>query len=612
MKISIYINNGISEKYNSPLFHLFSKEISSRHNVRSSFKKISKKEFNIFTEATKTITNIIKKHNLSSYGLILDASTINLDFIHEILAAKFCILLGEVNIKQKNILEKLPIIKHGGIFKKVSKSEHCTLSLCEHDALPSIYESFIEKDIYTDNLHVITTHEKINHAMMSDMFSDIGVKLSYYIPTPAIYEFLIKNSANLISPITRSLEIDFSNNLAMETYISTDQLADKIHYLSEINSNEPDNINDDSIINIVCYKPSYLFKDLVERFEKRGCIHSDFPLKNASSYIWMRPQEIWHLEYLERGIDNPEISKSYKSSYDSMKSELPTHEDIIKKSIAIHHGTCFEPLYQFNYNNLAKSLSSIKHVIGVCEIEECYGPSYSIANKNNFTFIPIGYDNNVFTSNFWKTSEKPAKSKLNIGFVGRAYGTTNKDLLKKSSLAEPKGYRKGGDLCLDISLRLKAIGIDFELHILGQNWEELTDQLDAYGIGYKYYARDRNITYTDYPKVYSDMDILLISARCEGGPVSAIEALSLGINVVSTDVGVVKFLEKKLSASKGCATFQYDKKWHIADTEAAVKHINDIYHRKIFKEDREEIRSAVQNYTTDHWVLSIFNMAKDL
>ena len=117
------------------------------------------------------------------------------------------------------------------------------------------------------------------------------------------------------------------------------------------------------------------------------------------------------------------------------------------------------------------------------------------------------------------------------------------------------------------------------------------------------------MTYTDYPSVYGDFDILLISARCEGGPVSAIEAMSLGIDIVSTDVGVVKFLEKHTNI--GCYTFDYDKKWHIADSESAVKKIQELYRASKTYEDRLKIRQSVVDFTTDHWVNEIFNTANE-
>ncbi len=360
-------------------------------------------------------------------------------------------------------------------------------------------------------------------------------------------------------------------------------------------------------INVICYNPTYLFKDLCERFEKFGAVVSDYPLSNMKSYIWMRPQE------LSKYINGSNLTKKAKEkSIDSYIKNIPDiriDEDyLIKNSVPIHHGTCYKPIIQFDDKLLNKSLYQTKRVIGVCEFEECYGENYEIANKNNFDFVPIGYDHKLFTEEKINKKIKKVKDKINIGFVGRAYGTNDKNLLSKSKLAHPKGYRKAGDILLNTALRLKLENVDFKITILGQNWDELTKEFDKYGIEYYYYAREKNIEYEEYPKVYSDFDILFIAARCEGGPVSAIEALSMGVNIVSTDVGVVQYLDK---ISKYCNVFEFDRKWHTVDYNTATTHIKNIYNKEINYQTRLDVRKDIAKFTTDNWVKSIIKFAEN-
>ena len=444
------------------------------------------------------------------------------------------------------------------------------------------------------------------------MFKEYNVALEFFTPNQFEYRLILSNVSNYLGT-SRQISADLSL-VEIENSISVSKLSEEvIHSVNSIVSKNKENIlpnlSEKRIVNIVCFNPTYLFKDLVGRFEKIGCIHSDFPMSNADSYIWMRPQEIWHLEYLLDGNNNNEIGVAYRKAFQSYQLSKNDFKKIKQVSVAIHHGTCFEPLYQFNYEKLAYSLRDVKQVVGVCEMEECYGPSYPIANKHNFSFVPIGYDNNLFTEDFIKKEKRKPRKKLKIGFVGRAYGTKNKEQLKVSRLAEPKGYRKGGDILLEVCLKLKALRIDFEVQVLGQNWDELIESFDNYQIDNHYYARDKDLTYRDYPSVYGDFDVLLISARCEGGPVSAIEAMSLGIDIVSTDVGVVKFLEKHTNT--GCHTFDYNKKWHIADTESAVRKIQELYRTSRTYEDRLEVRQSIVELTTDNWVNEIFNAANE-
>jgi hypothetical protein len=236
---------------------------------------------------------------------------------------------------------------------------------------------------------------------------------------------------------------------------------------------EPYIVKAENEINVVCYKPSYLFKDLCDRFAEKGTIVSDYPLEDMQAYIWLRPQEI--NKYIEgiklTSTERKKIKDEYVQNIPDIKVN---EEELLSRSIAIHHGTCYKPIVQFDDKLLNKTLFNVKKVFGVCEFEECYGEYYNMANRKNFSFVPIGYDDKLFTINKINKKTKEPKQKINIGFVGRAYGTNNENLLKRSILAHPKGYRKGGDILLNTALRLKQLGIDFKITILGQNWDELT------------------------------------------------------------------------------------------------------------------------------------------
>jgi len=610
----LFIEDTVIRNFESNLFHVFSKEFNENIQIVSSFSYLSPNIFPIFTAINPYVKKKIVEANIEDYGIILDVNKIdieNLDF-PILLKASFIYIIGEdKNNEINDIFSSMSHCKiYSNIVSNLEKGDK-SLDLCDFSSLANVFNKVEAGSIDLDKIYVLKNYFQDEH-IWAAMFKEYNVTLEFFTPNHFEYKLILSNVSKYLG-MSRQIFADLSlieveNSISVSNF-SEEVLTSVISIVDKNNENISTDLSKGKIVNIVCFNPTYLFKDLVGRFEKIGCVHSDFPIPNADSYIWMRPQEIWHLEYLLDGNNNNEIGVAYRKAFQGYQLNKSEFKKIKQVSVAIHHGTCFEPLYQFNYEKLAYSLRDVKKVVGVCEIEECYGPSYNIANKHNFLFVPIGYDHNLFTKDFIKKEKRKPRKKLKIGFVGRAYGTKNKEQLKVSRLAEPKGYRKGGDILLEICLKLKALRLDFEVQILGQNWDELVESFDNYQIDNHYYARDKDLTYTDYPSVYGDFDILLISARCEGGPVSAIEAMSLGIDIVSTDVGVVKFLEKHTNI--GCYTFDYDKKWHIADSESAVKKIQELYRASKTYEDRLKIRQSVVDFTTDHWVNEIFNTANE-
>lgn len=365
------------------------------------------------------------------------------------------------------------------------------------------------------------------------------------------------------------------------------------------------------IINIVCFNPTYLFADLVKRFEAAGCVHSELPLPDAGAYIWMRPQELAAFGDLLAGRDTTDVPQSWQ---DRLASERETYEGVDfgkveARSVAIHHGTCYEPIIQFDPYRLAKVLATAGAVAGVCELDLCYGPSRPWANPANFHCVPIGYDHNLFHEGLIREDNRTPSSPLRIGFVGRAYGNNNPSSWARSNYAHPRGYRKGGDHLIHVLLRLKAKGVPFELHLVGNNWDEHVAQMEDLEIPVVYYTRDKNIDYEDYPTVFASFDVLLIAARAEGGPVSAIEAMSVGVPVVGTDVGVIPYLDRVCEHSTSVG---YHTKWHTFDDRAAADAIAKLQKKPFGKKERLAVRDSIKEHTTDGWVHSLKQLAEGL
>ena len=93
-------------------------------------------------------------------------------------------------------------------------------------------------------------------------------------------------------------------------------------------------------------------------------------------------------------------------------------------------------------------------------------------------------------------------------------------------------WRKGVDVFLTALQLFAKLCPELEVVLTGPGWE-------------KYLAKTENLTSTHKGLVskhtlrhlYQTLDAYVISARCEGGPVTLLEALSSGVPVISTPVG---------------------------------------------------------------------------
>lgn len=608
MPRTIFVDHSCATDYESPFFPLFFPDVADLFTVTSTFSKLESTTFPILTNITDNIEKRLSKDQGRRFGLVLDGRKNWANWFSVIARAEFVVLIGgNGGVDKLNHVTEL-----GWIVPALPEADAGRKwPVTDVSSLDCLYSDLLDGAEIPSRLYVF--YGNVNSPVQSyaERFSEIGVELRFLKPNADMFAAIYKDGLEVYRPASDILKAIATDGGESPTgvYRNPIRVQDFALLLRKLAGEGDVKEVSRPVVNVVCFRPTYLFLDLVRRFEAVGCVFSDFPLRNAKSYIWMRPQELWHYEALLDGKTHKEISATYQRGFDEDSGKNCEIEDILRRSVAIHHGTCYEPLYQFDSQRLARSLRMVNRVVGVCEFEECYGPSHNIANKSNFEFVPIGYDHKLFNERHHKNSGVEAGVKLKLGFVGRAYGTLDKGQLSKSRMSEPKGYRKGGDILLDIALRLKSLNVPFELHIVGQNWEHLVESLERYGVDHVYYARDKNISYEDYPSVYGIMDALLITARCEGGPVSAIEALSLGVKVISTNVGVVQFLGRHLEGTNGCAIFDYDKKWHIAETELAVNAVADLYKNGRSAEDVAISRSRVVDLTTDAWVRRIADLA---
>jgi glycosyltransferase involved in cell wall biosynthesis len=161
-----------------------------------------------------------------------------------------------------------------------------------------------------------------------------------------------------------------------------------------------------------------------------------------------------------------------------------------------------------------------------------YAKMLSRAGSTKVSVIPPGVDLETFTP------------RLRIGVVGRTYDSG----------------RKGEDILREV---MDMNGIEWRF--TGQGWPGES----------RLYDRE------DMPEFYNSIDYLLVPSRYEGGPISVLEALASGKEVIASDVGWVRDFP------------------HIRFRNGDAGSLRKVLEALVKK--RQKLRHKVENYTWDNW-----------
>lgn len=152
---------------------------------------------------------------------------------------------------------------------------------------------------------------------------------------------------------------------------------------------------------------------------------------------------------------------------------------------------------------------------------------YKIATQNKFKVIPLGLDLEPLLSLSTENMDSKTDFGLNtdckvVSIIGRLVPIKNHELFIKSANLLVNQYKAevqflivgDGECRSEIQQRVKENNLTERIHFIG--WQ------------------------SDMVKVYQVSDIVVLTSRNEGTPVSLIEAMAAGKPVVSTNVGGVK------------------------------------------------------------------------
>lgn len=142
--------------------------------------------------------------------------------------------------------------------------------------------------------------------------------------------------------------------------------------------------------------------------------------------------------------------------------------------------------------------------------------------ESKISYIPFGVNLDHLPTSYRPASQLPGKPSLNLLFIGKEW------------------ERKGGPLSLRIVKRLREIGVDARLTVIGCNppIHSAIEHLSIFPFLNKNTTKDRLIL----EKILKDSHLLLLPTRADCTPMVVAEANAHSIPAIITDVGGVSSL----------------------------------------------------------------------
>ncbi len=194
-------------------------------------------------------------------------------------------------------------------------------------------------------------------------------------------------------------------------------------------------------------------------------------------------------------------------------------EDIVPENsvCTVHHDFQDNDRW-LSFDGFSKVYSQAKRIICLNSNQQQFLKAKGFANTE---VIPHGYDEKIF----YNMEEKTSSTKIRLGFISKLYGRKVK--------GEPYLFNLAMNLDPDL----------FEFILVGEGRNDTAIKLHSYGFSVTYFE---HLPYRIFGDLYNNIDYLLITSTCEGGPASLPEAIASGTPVLSTSVGMIPDFVKHL------------------------------------------------------------------
>jgi glycosyltransferase involved in cell wall biosynthesis len=184
----------------------------------------------------------------------------------------------------------------------------------------------------------------------------------------------------------------------------------------------------------------------------------------------------------------------------------------------------YSPAKNWLLRRVERSLACISDLlVTVSEQVKTDLVGYGVATAEKISVVPLGFDLDPFVNSHTQKNEFRREVGFSdqhklVGIVGRLFPIKNHALFLKSAARiaaqEPAArFVIVGDGVLRLDLERQAHDLGIADRVLFTGWRH------------------------DLPRIYADLDVLIVSSDNEGTPVSAIEAMASSCPVIATRVG---------------------------------------------------------------------------
>lgn len=229
------------------------------------------------------------------------------------------------------------------------------------------------------------------------------------------------------------------------------------------------------------YVDSPIFNHMIEYLKSSGikAIKTVKPIQNADIYCYFRP-------HLEEELKSPSV--------------VTVHHDLTDSNPDLH---------------IEKFLKHYRKADAVVCLNSNQQNMLADLGVHNTVIIPHGYNSRVLSD--VNHAYKENSQKKTIGFFSHKYSRNVKG----------EGY------LLELASKLSSDKYSFIL--VGKKRDLLCDDLRSLGFECQSFEF---LPYSEFSRLYSLIDVLLITSNYEGGPASLPESLASGVPVFMTDVGM--------------------------------------------------------------------------
>ena len=142
----------------------------------------------------------------------------------------------------------------------------------------------------------------------------------------------------------------------------------------------------------------------------------------------------------------------------------------------------------------------------------------------------------------------------------------------------------------------------FRVALIGSGLGNAAASLRASGVECSLYDKDAHAIST-YPRLYQNLDCLVITSSTEAGPLPLFEALATGLPVVSTPVGWAPYFSDKAPQYVRLASNPHEIAVGLEQLRSEKQEMFD---------KRFEISGLLKEWSLDSWLLAVLNLAGSL